>query len=1221
MFHNLLGSLVALWLILYSSLYGMDRQVHAAVDTVPVHGEHSQPAVKAPDLGAAIAKVIHVDSGTVGPVHDGRTWQTAYTSIQDALMNASGESEIWVARGVYIPDVGAGQTRGDRQSTFRLQNGVALYGGFAGTETRREGRDWQTNRTVLSGDIDANDRTDSFGIVSDAAGIRGGNTYAVVTADGVSASARLDGFVVTGGCASGSGYPQMYGGGVTVYNRSSPTLANVILMGNKAKSGVENGLHWSEDSSPILTNVTFEVPHPAAMPTESHPDTRDRAAIAPREESHLADTVDYYGNSVQVLRLLGQTKISETGRNKVGDSGIYHAPGVMVDRSAPHDRLYIYVADSGNNRILGFNLPCTGGGDCVLDEGIRPSLVFGQSDMSLASCNGDNNLGFTKAPSAQSLCLIGYPLANNTAESWMRINLDVDQYGNLYVPDVWNNRVLRFNQPFSDDHTDGKGDAIADAVWGQVDANTNGRNRGSNYGPPSAPDNHSLWISSGSPYFDHVSSRGVSVDSEGNLWVADTFNSRVLRFSAGSPNADLVLGQPDFIASGCVADGPLNRMCTPTLARVHPTTGDLYVLDEYPAPFMARILVFRPPFTNGMAAYKVLRANQDGPFTNWGGWDGTGAYRFQSTGFVFNTYKEGDYAAGEIWLNEHSANRTLLIDLDGNIIEVIGAQNQYLRGGDSVYYSYPGCGTIYEGNRLFSPGGSIGLDNANNIYLADEFFHTVYRYALPYETHQVGDEICLPDANGVLFAKGPNRRTTDTLGESVGMAVWNNQLIVRDERLSTKVWNDYSTRTFGADSSYFLPGGFPGRNWLSPGIDDSDRLWVAGEHLQTRIYQLPIASSTQVPIADFAKLYWADTGLEVTRPDGANYVQLGAMAFDPIGHAMYMVDSSGTRIFRVKNYDNFADQLLVDMVIGQTDKTELRCNQGLNAPNAGTLCNATHIKFDQLGNLFVVDNAYECSGNHRIVVFMADDLAAATSLFPNLQAEKVFNAPSLNEVGNCAYWTVDQPGSPVSIAFNSMNQMVVGNDGYYGDSAQRQLKQLWFYGDPLTKQLPDASIALYMGTPGDLAFDAYDNLLIQDHTWYKVWMINLGCDPSWLSLLPGATSPTLPACVAPPAAEAPAVRISLDQGVKLTWTHLEANTYYQVWRDNVPYFDPAAPGPLTVHLSDVYPHADGDVTYPDTTIDNDSAYYYAVVGVNALEYTSGPSNYVGVFRFGLTPGQ
>ena len=815
--------------------------------------------------------------------------------------------------------------------------------------------------------------------------------------------------------------------------------------------------------------------------------------------------IDYYGKSIDVLRLLGQERLSETGRNLVTATGIYHAPGVVVDRNAPLGQLRIYVVDSGNNRVLGFDIPCPEGTTCPLD-GTRPAdLVFGQPETGTASCNGDNNLGFHLAPTASCLCLLGYPLSNNTAESWMRMNIDVDAEGNLYVPDPYNNRVLRYNAPFSTENSGGRGDAVADFVWGQLGMTSNGRNRGSNYGPPAPPDDHSLWISTGSPYFAHVTSRGVSVDPEGNVWIADTFNSRVLRFPPGSANADLVLGQPDFTASGCVPDGPLDQMCTPTLARVHPTTGELYVLDEFPAPFFARMLVFTPPFMNGMAASRRIEPLQSGPFTNWDGWDGQGTYRFQCTGFCFNPYQTGPYAEGEIWLNEHSSNRALLIAADGAIVAVVGAQNDRLRGGDSVYP--PGCGSIYDGDHLWSPGGSLGVDRADNLYLADEFFSTVYRYELPYETYVSEGDTCLPEANGVLFPKGPNHRSDDRLGESVGMAVHGDQLLVRDEGNRLKVFDDYRSRPFGAAADYVLTGGFQGRNWLSAGIDEGDRLWLSGEHGQIQIYQLPITSSTQSPIGDFVPLYWADTREEVRREGGDGWVQVGAMAFDTAAHALYIVDAVGTRIFRVRNYEQYGDSLFVDMVLGQVDRTEVRCNRGLDHPTAATLCTATMLKVDNFGNLFVVDNAYECSGNRRMVAFRAEELRDATALFPDLDAWLLFNAPNFDELGDCAYWTVDRPGSPVSVAFDSRNRMVVGNDGYYGDPEPRALKQLWFYADPLARQTPDASIDLFMGTPGDLAFDAEDNLIVQDHTWYRVQMINLDCDPEWLVPTPTSAGP------------------------------------------------------------------------------------------------------------------
>ena len=56
------------------------------------------------------------------------------------------------------------------------------------------------------------------------------------------------------------------------------------------------------------------------------------------------------------------------------------------------------------------------------------------------------------------------------------VGLAMDSNQNLYVADVWNNRVLMYRNPFTDD-------AVADAVWGQADFAGNLCNRGQPYQP------------------------------------------------------------------------------------------------------------------------------------------------------------------------------------------------------------------------------------------------------------------------------------------------------------------------------------------------------------------------------------------------------------------------------------------------------------------------------------------------------------------------------------------------------------------------------------------------------------------------------------------------------------------------------------------------------------------------------------------------------------------
>ena len=93
--------------------------------------------------------------------NDGQTWGTAYASVQKAiddlaLSQPGVPGEVWVAAGTYSP-----KTRltddSDSPASFRMYDGISVYGGFAGTESSKEDREkgampWiYTNQTIFEG--------------------------------------------------------------------------------------------------------------------------------------------------------------------------------------------------------------------------------------------------------------------------------------------------------------------------------------------------------------------------------------------------------------------------------------------------------------------------------------------------------------------------------------------------------------------------------------------------------------------------------------------------------------------------------------------------------------------------------------------------------------------------------------------------------------------------------------------------------------------------------------------------------------------------------------------------------------------------------------------------------------------------------------------------------------------------------------------------------------
>jgi uncharacterized protein (TIGR03437 family) len=171
----------------------------------------------------------------------------------------------------------------------------------------------------------------------------------------------------------------------------------------------------------------------------------------------------------------------------------------------------LLVADTGNNRVLAFSPPYQ-----------SASRVLGQLDFSYDGPNLLEGREFAFSNGSQAAAGIAIDLRAATPH--------------LYIADTLNNRVLGFR----DARTAKPGDR-ADLVIGQPDHLRAQCNYPANNAD--TPTESSL-----------CRPVGLALDEQGNLYVADSGNARVLRFPAPFaaprplPRADLVLGQATYTA-------------------------------------------------------------------------------------------------------------------------------------------------------------------------------------------------------------------------------------------------------------------------------------------------------------------------------------------------------------------------------------------------------------------------------------------------------------------------------------------------------------------------------------------------------------------------------------------------------------------------------------------------------------------------------------------------
>ena len=217
------------------------------------------------DIGAY--EFQHLDVGRIRYVMetakgtgDGTSWENASGDLQkmiDELATVNAPGEVWVAKGEYRPITQIIEGV-QYAASFRMRDGIDVYGGFAGTETSKAEREkgsmpWNfTNETVLLG-ADYENNTAAW--ANNQWNVTSSSRHVVWFApmsgeDNFKSVTILDGVTIKGGAANGgeglADFATDKGGGV--YMGLNAILQNCIVTENTAK-GDGGGVYANGDGA------------------------------------------------------------------------------------------------------------------------------------------------------------------------------------------------------------------------------------------------------------------------------------------------------------------------------------------------------------------------------------------------------------------------------------------------------------------------------------------------------------------------------------------------------------------------------------------------------------------------------------------------------------------------------------------------------------------------------------------------------------------------------------------------------------------------------------------------------------------------------------------------------------------------------------------------------------------------------------------------------------
>jgi uncharacterized protein (TIGR03437 family) len=484
------------------------------------------------------------------------------------------------------------------------------------------------------------------------------------------------------------------------------------------------------------------------------------------------------------------------------------------------------------------------------------------------------------------------------------------------------------------------------------------------------------------------------------LYVSDYGNNRVLGFKnavsfANGQPADLVLGQPDLFTTlpPAAATTLATGLLSPSGIAVD-AEGNVYVMDSgdnrilrFPKPF-AKTGSQVPDLVIGQASFTTNGANQGGISAS--------TLALSSAAGPLLAYMTFD-TAGNLWVSDAGNNRVLRFNASvlGTPPTLGPAADIVLGHADFVSSAYtpPAFSNPLTSLSSFTTPSGIAFDTAGRLFVAESIATRPGRILMwtpPFSTGQPASRVLAVDTanpppsapNALQLGPGPG--ALFPIGSAIGAVdTFYSRILIFPP---VEQWIPNSTFQAAvevAGQSYFTSGssnlGNPtagpiGLSFPSDALFFGSTLYVA-DSFNNRVILLPqngtaFGPATKVLGQDLLTLN-APNLVEGREFDFGN----GSVGFDS-GLAvdlhsspphLYVADPYNNRILGFNNLITVQSGQKADIVIGQPDFQQVLTNyptNNPNQPNASGLFAPTGLAVDSSGNLYVADR-----GNGRVLRF------------------------------------------------------------------------------------------------------------------------------------------------------------------------------------------------------------------------------------------------------------